>query len=47
MAVCIGIGICAMPAQAAAADYPALDAKVYDRAAQYLASNQDKLVLNA
>ncbi len=46
MAVCIGIGICSMPTQASPADYPALDAKVYDRAAQYLASNQDKLVLN-
>ena len=44
----MGIGACAMPAaQAAAADYPALGAQVYDRAAQYLASNQEKLVLNA
>jgi len=46
--VCVGIGVCAMPAaQAARADYPTLEAQVYDRAAQYLASNQDKLVLNA
>lgn len=46
-----GLGIClcvcTMPQVAAAADYPQLDAKVYDRAAQYLASNEDKLVLNA
>jgi dipeptidyl-peptidase 4 len=46
--VCEGVGLGALlPVQAAAADYPVLDAKVYDRAAQYLASNQDKLVLNA
>ena len=39
---------CAMRSgQALPADLPVLDAKVYDRAAQYLASNQDKLVLNA
>ncbi len=44
-AVCIGI--CSTPAQGSPSDYPVLDAKVYDRAAQYLASNQDKLVLNA
>ena len=44
--VCVcGIGICA--AQAASADHPVLETRVYDRAAQYLASNQDKLVLNA
>ena len=43
-----GVGIGAMPtAQAAEPDRPTLDAKIYDRAAQYLASNQDKLVLNA
>jgi dipeptidyl aminopeptidase/acylaminoacyl peptidase len=37
-----------MPAApAAVAGYPALETQVYDRAAQYLASNQDKLVLNA
>ena len=61
VAICVGIGICSMsaqaspaqaspaqasPAQASPSDYPVLDAKVYDRAAQYLASNQDKLVLN-
>ncbi len=46
--VIIAAGVCTLlPAQAAAADYPVLDAKLYDRAAQYLASNQDKLVLNA
>jgi len=48
----IGVGIGAgiatrLPAQAAAADYPVLETRVYDRAAQYLASNQGKLVLNA
>src|ERR1700722_15077195 len=53
----VGIGVCAavgglgvgtlLPAQAFAADYPVLEAKVYDRAAQFLASNQDKLVFNA
>jgi dipeptidyl-peptidase-4 len=51
--VALGIGIgtgisafAATPAQSASA-YPILDARVYDRAAQFLASNQDKLVLNA
>ena len=53
----VGIGVCAavgglgvgtlLPAQAFAADYPVLETKVYDRAAQFLASNQDKLVSNA
>jgi len=53
----VGIGVCAavgglgvgtlLPAQAFAADYPALETQVYDRAAQFLASNQDELVLNA
>src|ERR1700733_12549726 len=53
----VGIGVCAavgglgvgtlLPAQAFAADYPVLETKVYDRAAQFLASNQDKLVFNA
>lgn len=46
--VCAGNGACAMPAaQAAATEYPVLEAQVYDRATQYLASNQAKLVLNA
>jgi dipeptidyl aminopeptidase/acylaminoacyl peptidase len=40
-----GIGVCA--GAAAVAEQPALDAKVYDRAAQFLAGNQDHLVLNA
>jgi dipeptidyl-peptidase 4 len=40
-----GIGVFA--GAAAVAEQPALDAKVYDRAAQFLASNQDHLVLNA
>jgi len=44
----IGVGIATLlPAQAAVADHPLLGTQVYDRAAQYLASNQDKLVLNA
>src|ERR1700677_513040 len=53
----VGTGVCAavgglgvgtlLPAQAFAADYPVLETKVYDRAAQFLASNQDKLVSNA
>ncbi|HEY2464070.1 MAG TPA: prolyl oligopeptidase family serine peptidase [Steroidobacteraceae bacterium] len=46
-----GIGVCAGAGAGAAvagvAEHPALDAKVYDRAAQFLASNQEKLVLNA
>jgi len=46
--VLFGVCLCAMrPGQALPADLPVLDAKVYDRAAQYLADNQDKLVLNA
>jgi dipeptidyl-peptidase 4 len=46
--VLFGVCVCAMrPAPALPADLPVLDSKVYDRAAQYLASNQDKLVLNA
>jgi dipeptidyl-peptidase 4 len=48
VSVCVSVSVgTPPPAQAAAADSPVLDAKVYDRAAQYLASNQDKLVLNA
>ena len=48
--VAVGVGVGAgmlLPAQAAAADTHLLEKQVYDRAAQYLASNQDKLVLNA
>jgi len=45
-AIVFGLGAL-LPAQAFAADYPVLETKVYDRAAQFLASNQDKLVLNA
>src|ERR1700691_4618611 len=50
--VCAGMGVgvvvsAMLPAQAFAADYTDLERQVYDRAAQYLASNQDKLVLNA
>jgi dipeptidyl aminopeptidase/acylaminoacyl peptidase len=47
-AVCVaaGIGVCAQAAQASPADPPVLDAKVYDHAAGFLASNQYNLVLN-
>jgi dipeptidyl-peptidase 4 len=44
------VGVCVyatLAAQDLPAGHPIVDAKVYDRAAQYLASNQDKLVLNA
>jgi dipeptidyl-peptidase 4 len=44
------VGVCiyaTLPAQELPAGHPIVDAKVYDRAAQYLASNQDGLVLNA
>ena len=44
------VGVCAyatLAAQDLPAGHPVVDAKVYERAAQYLASNQDKLVLNA
>jgi dipeptidyl-peptidase-4 len=36
-----------LPAPVAATDNPALSAEVYNRAARYLPSNQDQLVLNA
>ena len=49
---CVSIGMAVglsalLPAEAFAADSPVLERQVYDRAAQFLASNQDKLVLNA
>jgi len=43
----VGVGLLLPAAQALAADHPVLERQVYDRAAQFLASNQDKLVLNA
>jgi dipeptidyl aminopeptidase/acylaminoacyl peptidase len=44
------VGVCVyatLAAQDLPAGHPIVDAKVYEHAAQYLASNQDKLVLNA
>jgi dipeptidyl-peptidase-4 len=45
----VGISsLCTMlPVRALPGDYPVLETQVYDRAVQHLASNQDKLVLNA
>ena len=43
----VGVGLLLPAAQAFAADHPVLERQVYDRAAQFLASNQDKLVFNA
>jgi dipeptidyl-peptidase-4 len=44
----VGLGACvSAPSLAAAADVAVLEAKVYDRAALFLATNQDNLVLNA